>query len=55
MTVKEAKTTQASTIQEAKDACHMAIRDTETQRSSQAKLLQREHGKDMWDLEMQTI
>ena len=33
----------------------MDIRDAETQRASQAKLLQREHGKVMQDLEMQAI
>ena len=55
MTVKEAKNTQACTIQEAEAACSMAVRDAETQRASQAKLLQREHSKVMWDLEMQAI
>ena len=55
MTVKEAKTTQAHTIQEAKAACSTAIRDAKTQWASQAKLLQREHGKVMQDLEMQAI
>ena len=44
-TIKEAKTTQACTIQEAKAACSTAIRDAETQRASQAELLQRQHGK----------
>ena len=48
MTVKEAKTTWAHTIQEAKAACYMVIRNAETQRASQAKLLQREHGKIMY-------
>ena len=33
----------------------MAIRDIETQRTSQAKLLQRQHGKVMRDLEEQVI
>ena len=33
----------------------MAVRDAETQKASQAKLLQREHGKVVWDLEMQAI
>ena len=55
MTVKEAKTTQACTIQEAKAACSMAIRDAKTQRASQAKLFQRKHGKVMQDLETQAI
>ena len=44
-TIQEAKTTQTCTIWEAKAACSMAIRDTETQRASQAELLQRQHGK----------
>ena len=51
-TVKEAKTTQACTIQEAEAACSMAVRDAKTQRASQAELLQRGHGKVMWDPEM---
>ena len=55
MTVKEDKTTQACTFQEAEAACSTAITDAETWRASQAKLLQREHGKVMWDLEMQAI
>ena len=50
---KEAKTTQACTIQEA--AHSIAIRDAETQRASQAKLLHRQHGKVMQDLEEQVI
>ena len=54
-TIKEAKTTQACTIQEAEAACSMAIRDAETQRASQAKLLQRQHGKVMQELEEQVI
>ena len=33
----------------------MAVRDAETQRASQAELLQREHGKVMQDLEVQVI
>ena len=33
----------------------MAIRDAEIWRASQAKLLQREHGKIVWDLEAQVI
>ena len=53
--VKEAKTTQAHTIQEAETACSTAIRDAEIWRTSQAELLQREHGKIMWDLEVQVI
>ena len=53
--VKEAKTTQAHTILEDKAACSMAVRDAKTQRASQAKLLQREHGKVMQDLEAQVI
>ena len=48
--VKEAKMTQAHTIQEAEAACSTAIRDAEVQKASQAKLLQREHGKIVWDL-----
>ena len=36
MTVKEAKTIQACTIQEAKAACSMAVRDAEIWRASQA-------------------
>ena len=54
-TIQEAKTTQACTIQEAEAVCSMAIRDTETQRASQAKLLQRQIGKIMQDLEEQVI
>ena len=53
--VKEAKMTQAHTIQEAEAACSMAIRDAEIWKASQAKLLQREHGKVMLDLEAQAI
>ena len=37
--VKEAKTTQAHTIQEAKAACSTANRDAEIRRASQPKLL----------------
>ena len=55
MTVKEAKTTWAHTIQETKSACSMAIRYAKTQRASQAELLQREHSKVMWGLETQAI
>ena len=54
-TVKTAMMTQVHTIQEAKAACSTAIRDAEIQKASQAKLLQREHGKVMWDLEVQAI
>ena len=54
-TVKEAKMTQACTIQEAKTACSTAIRDAEVWRTSQAELLQREHGRIMWDLEAQVV
>ena len=54
-TIKEAKTTLACTIWEAKAACSMAIRDAKTQRASQAKLLHRQHGKVMQDLEEQVI
>ena len=54
-TIKEAKTTQACTIWEAKAVCSMAIRDAETWRASQAKLLHRQHGKVMQDLEEQVI
>ena len=53
--VKEAKTTQAHTIQEAEAACSTAIRDAEVWRTCQARLLQWEHGKIMWDLEAQVI
>ena len=53
--VKEAKMTQAHTIQEARAACSTAIREAGIWRASQAKLLQREHGKIMWDLEAQVI
>ena len=53
--VKEAKMTQACTTQEAEAACSTAIRDAEVQRASQAELLQREHGKIVWDLEVQVI
>ena len=53
--VKEAKMSQACIIQEAKAACCTAIRDVEAQRATQAKLLQREHGNIMQDLEMQAI
>ena len=45
--IKEAKITQAHTIWEAKGTCSVAIRDAETWRASQAKLLHREHGKVM--------
>ena len=38
-----------------KATCSMALRDAETQRASQAELLQREHGKVMQDLEVQAI
>ena len=55
MTVKEAKTTQACTIQEAEAAFSMAVRDAEIWRASQAKFLQTEHGKVMQDLEMLAI
>ena len=47
--------TQAHTIQEAKAACSTAIRDAEVWRASQAKLVQREHGKIVQDLEVQVI
>ena len=53
--VKEAKMTQTHTIQEAKAACSTAIRDAEVWRASQARLLQREHGKTVWDLKAQVI
>ena len=53
--VKEAKTIWAHSIEEAKAACSMAIKDAEIQRASQARLLQREHGKVIWDLEVQVI
>ena len=46
-TVQEAKITQACAIQETEAAHSVAVRDTETQRASQAKLLQRQHGKIM--------
>ena len=49
--VKEAKMTRACSIQEAKATCSTAIRDAEAWRASQAKLLQREHGNILWDLE----
>ena len=54
-TIQEAKITQACTIQEAGAAHSAAVQDTETQRASQAKLLQRQHGKVMQDLEEQVI
>ena len=54
-TVKDAKTTWACTILEAKVAWSMAIRDAKTWRASQAKLLSRQHGKVIWDLEQQVI
>ena len=54
-TIQEAKITQACTIQEGKATRSAAVRDTETQRASQAELLQRQHGKVMWDLEEQVI
>ena len=50
-TVQETKITHASAIWEAKATCSVAVRDTETQRASQAELLQRQHGKVMQDLE----
>ena len=53
--VKEAKTTQACTIKEAEATCSTGIRDAKVWRASQAELLQREHGKIMWDLEAQVI
>ena len=53
--VTESKMTQAHTIQEAKVVCSMAIRDAKIWKASQAKLLQREHGKIMQDLEAQVI
>ena len=46
-TIQEAKITQACAIQEAKAAHSVAIQDTETQRASQAELLQRQYGKVM--------
>ena len=46
-TIQEAKITQACTIGEAEAACSAAIRDTETWRTSQAELLQWQHGKFM--------
>ena len=42
-------------IQENKATCPMAIRDAKAQKASQAKLLQKEHGNIMWDLERQVI
>ena len=51
--IKEAKTTWACTIWEAKAATSMAIRDAETWRASQAELLHRKHGKVIQDLEEQ--
>ena len=54
-TIKEAKTTHACTIQEAEAACYAAIRDAKTWGASQAKSLQRQHGKAIWDLEAQVI
>ena len=54
-TVQEAKITQACAIWEAKATRSAAIRDTETWRTSQAKLLHRQHGKVMQDLEEQVI
>ena len=54
-TIQEAKITQACTIQEAGATHSAAIRDTETQRASQAKLLQQQHGKIMQNLEEQAI
>ena len=53
--VKEAMMTKAHTIQEAKAACSTAIRDVKVWRASKVELLQREHGKIMWDLEVQVI
>ena len=41
----------ACTIHEAEAAHSTAIRDAEIWRASQAKSLQREHGRIMWDLE----
>ena len=55
MIVKEAKMTRAHIIKEAKAACSTAIRDAKIWRASQAKLLQRKHGKIMQDLEAQVI
>ena len=52
---KKPRPTWACTIQEAKAACSMAIRDAETWRAFQAELLQRQHGKVMPDLEEQVI
>ena len=46
-TIQEAKITQTCTIWQAKATHSVAIRDTKTQRTSQAKLLQMQHGKVM--------
>ena len=54
-TIQETKITRACAIQEAEATCSVAISDTKTQRASQAKLLQRQHGKVMQDLEVQVI
>ena len=54
-TVKEAKTTQACTIWEAEATCSVSIRDAEIPGPSQAKSLQRQHGKTIQDLEEQVI
>ena len=54
-TVQEAKITQGHPIWEAKATCSVAVWDIETQRASQAKLLQRQHGKVMQDLDGQVI
>ena len=54
-TIQEAKITHGHAIWEAKAICSAAIWDIETWRASQAKLLQRQHGKAMQDLEEQVI
>ena len=54
-TVKEARKTHACSIQENEVVCSMTIRDTKAHKASQAKLLQKEHGNIMWDLERQVI
>ena len=53
--VKEAKMTHACSIQENKAVCSMAIRNAEAHKASEAKLLQKEHGNILQDLEGQVI
>ena len=55
MAVKKAKTTRGCMVREAEDTCSRAITKVKAQKAIQAKLLQREYGSIMWDLEEQLI